>query len=92
MNSKAESADRQTDRKADTHLRRVDAHGVLELVLEAPGLRAQPVGVPLAGRDEARPVVLHDAREADLPRLQVLTAVREPPSENPLIKFGKILK
>ena len=74
------------------HLGRVDAHGVLELVLEAPGLRAQPVGVPLAGRDEARPVVLHDAREADLPRLQVLTAVREPPSENPLIKFGKMLK
>ena len=37
------------------YLRGIDPHGVLKLVLEPPGLRLQPVGVPLAGDDEARP-------------------------------------
>ena len=63
----------------DKNLRGVDPHGVLELVLEPPGLRPQPVGVPLAGGDEARPVVLHDAGEADLLRLQVLSAFGKQP-------------
>ena len=62
-----------------TYLRRIDPHGVLELVLEPPRLRLQPVGVPLAGHDEARPVVLDDAGETDLLRLQTLSAIRKPP-------------
>ena len=63
----------------DTYLRRVDPHGILELVLQPPRLRLQTVGVPLAGDDEARPVVLDDAGEADLFRFQILSGFREPP-------------
>ena len=63
----------------DTYLRRVDPHGVFELVLQPPRLRLQTVGVTLAGDDEARPVVLDDAGEADLLRFQILSGFREPP-------------